>query len=238
MSAYDGLAVCYDRLMDFDYSALCDRYEGLFSKFCRNDAGTVLDLGCGTGKVCAELAKRGHRVIGIDCSEQMLTQAAVNIKSSKRVSLILGDIKNLDPSLKADCAVCSLDVINHFSKTQYIVEAFKSVKNALNDGGIFVFDVHGKEKFFSVLGNNCFTYDYDDMFCCWDCRLCGDRIDHTLNIFVSDGESYERYTDDFSEYYRSRRVLERAAQQAGLYILDVDGAEDDRLFFTLGKNKQ
>lgn len=37
--------------------------------------GTVLDIGCGTGHVTAELAHRGLVVIGIDPSEAMLSIA-------------------------------------------------------------------------------------------------------------------------------------------------------------------
>ena len=38
----------------------------------------VLDVGCGTGRLATELAKRGARVWGIDPSEEMLTQARSN----------------------------------------------------------------------------------------------------------------------------------------------------------------
>jgi ubiquinone/menaquinone biosynthesis C-methylase UbiE len=35
-------------------------------------AGSVVDLGCGTGQLAVELARRGHRVTGIDPSPAML----------------------------------------------------------------------------------------------------------------------------------------------------------------------
>ena len=34
--------------------------------------GAVLDAGCGTGRVAIELARRGHRVVGIDADPDML----------------------------------------------------------------------------------------------------------------------------------------------------------------------
>jgi SAM-dependent methyltransferase len=37
--------------------------------------GRVLDMGCGTGRHCIELAQRGYRVVGIDPAEAMLAAA-------------------------------------------------------------------------------------------------------------------------------------------------------------------
>lgn len=37
--------------------------------------GTVLDAGCGTGRVAIELARRGHRVTGVDSDSRMLSTA-------------------------------------------------------------------------------------------------------------------------------------------------------------------
>src|SRR5690242_14609812 len=36
---------------------------------------SVLDLGCGTGTLCCELAARGHQVTGVDPATAMLTVA-------------------------------------------------------------------------------------------------------------------------------------------------------------------
>ena len=39
--------------------------------------GTILDAGCGTGRVAVELARRGHRVVGVDSDPVMLDSARV-----------------------------------------------------------------------------------------------------------------------------------------------------------------
>ena len=48
-----------------------DRVEGLLPP----GGGTVLDAGCGTGRVAIELARRGHRVVGTDLDADMLDRA-------------------------------------------------------------------------------------------------------------------------------------------------------------------
>ena len=37
--------------------------------------GSVLDAGCGTGRVAIELARRGHEVVGVDLDPGMLDTA-------------------------------------------------------------------------------------------------------------------------------------------------------------------
>ena len=52
--------------------------EALLNEYRPNDNNlpyTVLDAGCGTGRVAIELNKRGCEVVGVDLDEVMLTQA-------------------------------------------------------------------------------------------------------------------------------------------------------------------
>src|SRR6185295_9616984 len=75
----------YDRVSDPQFSwgiEVLDRLE------LRGDE-TVLDAGCGTGRVTAELLKKlpDGRVIGLDGSEQMIEKARENLDD--RVELML-----------------------------------------------------------------------------------------------------------------------------------------------------
>ena len=76
MGAYEMLAGCYDRLTnDVDYEAIAAFYRTLLRREGVRPR-TAVDLACGTGSVTAILAREGLRVIGVDMSEEMLTQAA------------------------------------------------------------------------------------------------------------------------------------------------------------------
>ncbi len=57
--------------------------------------GSVLDAGCGTGRVAIELSRRGHRVVGVDIDETML--AAARVKAPE-IEWIRGDLS--DPGLQ------------------------------------------------------------------------------------------------------------------------------------------
>ena len=76
MSSYEALASSYDALTeDVGYLRRADYLERLFQKSAI-PVETVLDLACGTGTIACLLAERGYRMIAVDGSEEMLTQAA------------------------------------------------------------------------------------------------------------------------------------------------------------------
>ena len=46
--------------------------------------GRLLDLGCGTGRLCVHFAAKGYECVGVDLSEEMLAQAKDNLQSRAR----------------------------------------------------------------------------------------------------------------------------------------------------------
>jgi SAM-dependent methyltransferase len=57
----------------------CGGYEAdlvLWEELAERRGGTVLDLGCGTGRVSLHLARRGHRVLGLDRDPALLASLA------------------------------------------------------------------------------------------------------------------------------------------------------------------
>ena len=59
--------------------------------------GSVLDAGCGTGRVAIELSRRGHHVVGIDVDEAMLESARAKAPDLQWVCADLAD-----PGLELD----------------------------------------------------------------------------------------------------------------------------------------
>lgn len=57
----------------------CGSYEadlGLWEELAERRGGSVLELGCGTGRVALHLARRGHRVIGLDRDHELILELA------------------------------------------------------------------------------------------------------------------------------------------------------------------
>ena len=147
MEAYRNLAASYDRLTnDVDYKATVEFYMQILAREGVNPR-TVVDLACGTGSVTAILAGMGYPVLGVDMSEEMLTEAAMktmDIEPMPRFSC--QKLQELRLPKAVDLAVCALDSLDYITDPADCAEAIHRVYKALNPGGIFIFDVNTPEK--------------------------------------------------------------------------------------------
>ena len=92
-SAYDALAAEYAKTFP-DLSAETQADRDLIAAFCERvpAEGHVLDLGCGTGRVTADLRHRGLLVAGMDVSRGMLVEAR---RRDPEVPVVVGSLVNL-----------------------------------------------------------------------------------------------------------------------------------------------
>lgn len=68
---------------------------------------SVLDAGCGTGRVAVELHRRGHRLVGVDSDPSMLEVARVH----QGPEWVLGDLATLDLTQRFQVVVAAGNVI-------------------------------------------------------------------------------------------------------------------------------
>lgn len=69
--------------------------------------GSILDVGCGTGRHSVELAKRGYRVTGIDLSSEMLAKAAAAADAAGvTADWVHADATQVSLPKKHDAAIC------------------------------------------------------------------------------------------------------------------------------------
>jgi trans-aconitate 2-methyltransferase len=96
----------------------------------------VLDLGCGTGHLTAEIAKRGASVIGLDSSQEMLDQAA---QAHPTIEFVHGDATGFGVDQPYD-AVFSNAVLHWVRPPE---SAAQCIARALKTGGRFVAEFGG-----------------------------------------------------------------------------------------------
>ncbi|MEM2965085.1 MAG: class I SAM-dependent methyltransferase [Candidatus Bathyarchaeia archaeon] len=121
------------------YDALAERYDELYGEEQRRKfklaevkgKGVVLDCGCGTGLLLANLSP-GPMTVGLDLSEKMLRQAKKRLGSG--VHLVQGDA--LTPPFKASAfdTVYSFTVIEPERCETFI----KAISGLLREGGMVV----------------------------------------------------------------------------------------------------
>lgn len=203
--SYDIFSSVYDILTDnVDYQQITDRICSLLSQNGIN-GGLLLDLGCGTGTLSFMLEEKGYEIIGVDPSEDMLSVANEKKYELDSPAIFLCQSgENLDLYGTIDCAVSSLDTINHIDSLDKVQETFKRISLFMNMGGIFVFDMNTPYKHKKILGNNVFFYDMDEVYCIWHNSYDDKnfKTDIELDFFIKneDDDNYQRYNEAFSEY--------------------------------------
>lgn len=87
---------------------------------CWFEPGSVLDAGCGTGRVAIELDRRGIDVVGVDVDQPMLDEARTK---APNVPWVLGDLADVE-ILGADAATAprSFDVVVMAGNVMVFVE--------------------------------------------------------------------------------------------------------------------
>ena len=75
---------------------------------CRFDPSSVLDAGCGTGRVGIELALRGIDVVGVDLDDSMLASARAKAPD---LTWVTGDLRDVDLGRTFDVVVMPGNVL-------------------------------------------------------------------------------------------------------------------------------
>ena len=158
---YDLLAPFYDAInAEIDYIKWADFIEKILDKECKSRPELVLDLGCGTGRMTLELARRGYDMTGIDYSPEMLDIARYSAEEEGHDILWLcQDMREFELYGTVDAAVCCLDCINHLESKGDLESCLKLIHNYLIPDGIFIFDINGRFKFERIYSDNTYTME-------------------------------------------------------------------------------
>ncbi len=227
MTDYDSFSALYDRFTeDVDYNKNTDRLLELFCKYDKKPT-LLLDLACGTGGFTFPLAERGIEVIGVDRSEGMLAKAISKLKPGKTNPMFLNQsAEELELYGTVDGAVCMLDSLNHITDYNSFVKAIERVSLFLEKDRLFIFDLNTEYKHSVILGDNTFVREDDEAFCIWQNDYRGEGlVDIYLDFFVREnGNSYSRFTEEFSEKaYSGAEVLKALKTSSLELVAALDG---------------
>ena len=223
MGAYENLAASYDRLTnDVAYAAVVDFYGEILKREGLRPR-TAVDLACGTGSVALLLAQRGLQVVGVDMSEEMLTVATQKAQSLENPPLYVCQLlQEFRLPKGVDLAVCALDSLDYILNPEDCAQAIRRVYQALNPGGIFIFDVNTPEKLRAMDGQ-VFLDEDDDVYCVWrgefdeSTNICS----YGMDLFQRRGEVWERSFEEHQEYAYSMEQLTAYLKAAGFTGIEI-----------------
>src|SRR5436190_14710807 len=103
---------------------------------------TVVDVGCGTGRVSAFLAENGFEVVGVDSSPAMLDVAR---ERTDAVTFEAGDLFAWRPPAPVDAVLCR-GVLNDLTQDVDRQHGLEALWEMLRPGGLLVLSVREIEK--------------------------------------------------------------------------------------------
>lgn len=142
MEVFKDYAYYYNAFyQDKDYKTEALQVDSLLKKYGK-DVSRVINYGCGTGRHDLELAKMGYGCTGIDMSPLMIEIAKENAKKEQmNIDFSVADIRSYRPQGKYDAVISLFHVMSYQNSNQDILAAFCAAREALAQGGIFLFDV-------------------------------------------------------------------------------------------------
>ena len=144
MSFYRGRhAELYDVFYaDKPYAAEAAFVDSLLKKHESAPTRRLLELACGTGRHALAFETRGHQVIALDSSGDMVAVARRRAQAAaSKVDFRVGDMRSFSVAgPPADAVVCLFDSLGYVESNENVEKVLGGVRAHLRPGGLFVFE--------------------------------------------------------------------------------------------------
>jgi SAM-dependent methyltransferase len=117
----------------------CGGYDGdfaLWRELAGGCGGPLLDLGCGTGRVALDLARRGHRVRGLDLDPALV--AAFNERAAAAglpAAAVTGDAREFDLGEEFAMVLAPMQFLQVLGGAGERIACLRSARRSLRRGG-------------------------------------------------------------------------------------------------------
>jgi SAM-dependent methyltransferase len=139
------------------YSVIEGRSRAVLAVAGQGPAGSrFLDVGCGTGQLVLEMAKRGFQAEGIDFAEEMITKCEENKQAAAvQADFVCNSFFDVSYARDAYDIVSAQGFIEYLSPDE-MMEFFRRCHRMLRKGGALV--VGSRNRIFNVVSLNEFTH--------------------------------------------------------------------------------
>ena len=221
MEAYSSFAQVYDMFMDnVPYEEWSRYLIGLLKEYGIED-GLVADLGCGTGKITRLLSDAGYDMIGVDNAAEMLEIAREIQEDEERDDIwyLLQDMRELELSGEVNAMVSICDSMNYILEEEDLKEVFLRVKEYLQTGGIFIFDMNTLHKYRDMIGETTIAENRDEGSFIWDNYFYEDEMvnEYELTLFIREENGlFRKYEETHYQRAYELDTVKRLIEEAGL----------------------
>src|SRR5699024_7131155 len=108
------------------------------------------------------------KVDAFDGSEDMLAMAQHKLSAPGALRLFQMDMRTFQLDRRYDLILCLCDSLNYLSTIEELNQVFQSVFQALNPGGLWLFDFNTEYNFKNYFKDHNFIFDLDEVYCVWD----------------------------------------------------------------------
>lgn len=138
ISPYDAWAEIYDSVFSYVVEDI-----PFYVEESTRAGGSVLELGCGTGRVSIPIAQAGIDVVGIDSSPTMLTRAREKSREAgtPNLKLLRADMRNFNISSKFDLVIIPFRGFLSLLSVDDEIRTLMNIKRHLAPGGKLIFDI-------------------------------------------------------------------------------------------------
>lgn len=145
MSTFDVYAAYYDLFYE---DKLYEDEAAFVARLIHEHApraGTILELGCGTGRHALALARQGFGLTGIDLSPGMIDRAKARLRDARlppgsRVSFGVGDARTARFDQTFDAVASLFHVMSYQVTNDDLAGTIRTATSHLTAGGVFLFD--------------------------------------------------------------------------------------------------
>jgi SAM-dependent methyltransferase len=221
---YDPFAKIYNQYWGEDYRAEAfPIVERLLLARLKPHA-SVLDVCCGTGQFTDLVHRQGYHMAGMDASAGMIGYARRNAPG---VAFTVADVRDFSLGRKFDAAYSVFESLNHVPDIEGLTQAFVHVREHLNPGASFLFDLNREEAFIiywnttdAVVEDDnvrVLRSEYDEQTRAGTCRVVG---------FEKNGGGWTRVDFALRQTYHDTDAVQDALRDAGFRDVALYDARD------------
>ena len=133
---YDADVAACEEAGDYPFAGYTELHQQVFDIVHAREGVSVLDLGCGTGKLTARILEAGHPVTAVDFSGQMLQAAAHNAPGTTFVQGELTQVPDLLAGQTFDCII-AVYALHHLPDAEKYA-LLTALREHLNPEGVIV----------------------------------------------------------------------------------------------------